>query len=147
VPDLTLRALEEAIRTSWGLDTCDPTDAGEWSSKNPARGQCAVTSLVVHDLIGGTLLEAKVQLADGTPQGYHYWNRFAGVDVDLTKEQFAPEEVVGEPQLIDRLPEFPWLAHDQYVVFRRRVYAALGLDDAPDGALADETGVREASEA
>jgi hypothetical protein len=144
VPDLTLRALEEAIRSSWGLDTCDPTDAGEWSSRNPARGQCAVTSLVVHDLVGGTLLEAKVQLADGTPQGYHYWNRLAGVDVDLTKEQFAPEEVVGEPQLIDRLPEFPWLAHDQYVVFRRRVYAALGLDDDDDGVARPAAGTDEA---
>jgi hypothetical protein len=127
LPDLTLRAIESAIRESWGLDTSDPTDAPTWSPANPARGQCAVTSLVIHDLVGGTLLEAEVHLPDGTQQGFHYWNRLAGVDIDLTKEQFAPEEVIGAPQLINRVPEFPWLAQEQYLIFRDRVYKALGL--------------------
>ena len=62
-----------------------------------------MTALVVHDLLGGQLLEAEVHHADGSPQGYHYWNRLAGLDVDLTYEQFADGEVVGAPRLIERL--------------------------------------------
>ena len=82
---LTLAGLESAIRASWSLQTCDPTDAPFWPSGDPSRGQCAVTALVVHDLLGGELLEAEVDHADGSRQGFHYWNRFAGVDVDLTR--------------------------------------------------------------
>ena len=86
-----------------------------------------MTALVVHDLMGGELLEAEVHYLDGERQGFHYWNRLAGVDVDLTREQFTTQEVVQEPHTIDRLPEFPWRAEEQYLVFRRRVNAALRM--------------------
>ncbi len=122
---LTLAGLESAIRASWSLETCDPTDIPNWSPAEPSLGQCAVTALVVHDLLGGELLEAEVEHADGSPQGFHYWNRFAGVDVDLTRRQFAKGEVVLAPHLIERLPSAPWLAQDQYVIFRDRVRAVL----------------------
>ncbi|MFZ0249558.1 MAG: hypothetical protein WAL61_06400 [Acidimicrobiales bacterium] len=122
---LTLTGLESAIRSSWSIETCDPTDVPHWSSDEPSRGQCAVTALVVHDLLGGELLEAEVDHADGSHQGFHYWNRFAGVDVDLTRRQFADGEVVLPPHLIERLPDVPWLAEEQYVIFRERVSAAL----------------------
>ena len=130
-PPLTLEDLEAAIRASWSFETCDPSDADVWTPANPSRGQCAVTALVVHDLLGGQLLEAEVHHADGSPQGYHYWNRLAGLDVDLTFEQFAGGEVVGAPRLIERLASAPWLAHEQYLVFRDRVRAALGLPADP----------------
>lgn len=124
-PPLTLHILETAIRASWNLESCDPTDAPQWTPANPSRGQCAVTALVVHDLIGGQLLEAEVRHRDGSPQGYHYWNRLVGVDVDLTRDQFACGEVVLEPHLVDRLPGSPWLAEEQYLLFRDRVEDAL----------------------
>jgi hypothetical protein len=129
---LTLDDVESAIRASWSVETCDPTDVPFWSTAEPSRGQCAVTSLVVHDLLGGELLEAEVNHADGSPQGFHYWNRFIGVDVDLTRRQFKSGEVVQQPHLIERLPSVPWLAHEQYLIFRDRVRAALGLP-AADG--------------
>jgi hypothetical protein len=129
---LTLIDLESAIRASWSLETCDPTDVPFWTPTEPSRGQCAVTSLVVHDLLGGKLLEAEVQKADGSPQGFHYWNRFADVDVDLTRRQFMSGEVVQAPHLIERSPSVPWLAHEQYVIFRDRVRVVLGLRPAGD---------------
>ncbi len=122
---LTLADLQAAISASWSLQTCDPTDVPFWTPDEPSRGQCAVTALVVHDLLGGQLLEAEVQHADGSPQGFHYWNRLVGVDVDLTRRQFTSGEVVQAPQLIDRVPSAPWKAQDQYVIFRDRVRAAL----------------------
>jgi hypothetical protein len=122
---ITLKALEDAIRSSWSLETCDPTDAAEWSAANPARGQCAVTALVVHNMLGGQLLEAEVLFEDGSRQGFHYWNRLASGDVDLTRDQFTSNEFLQEPHVIDRLPEFPWLAEDQHLILQERVDAAL----------------------
>ena len=129
---LTLTDLESAISVSWSLDTCDPTDIPTWTPAEPSQGQCAVTALVVHDLLGGLLLEAEVHHVDGSHQGFHYWNRFAGVDVDLTRRQFREGEVVQTPHLIERLPAFPWKAQEQYVIFRDRVHAALRLRAASD---------------
>ena len=54
----TLAQLEQAIRESWSLDTSD--DGDEWSPENAGRGQCDITALVVHDLLGGELLAADV---------------------------------------------------------------------------------------
>jgi hypothetical protein len=129
---LTLEVLEAAIRASWSLETCDPTDVPSWTPANPSLGQCAVTSLVVHDLLGGELLEAEVHHPDGSRQGFHYWNRLAGVDIDLTRAQFTSDERVQEPHLIGRLPSEPWLAQEQYVIFRDRVLAALRALRASD---------------
>lgn len=122
-----MEALRAAIRASWSIETCDPTDAAEWTPANPSRGQCAVTALVVHDQFGGQILEAEVHFQDGSRQGFHYWNRLAGGDVDLTAEQFTPHEFLQEPRVIDRLPEFPWRAQEQYLIFRNRVDAALNI--------------------
>ncbi len=130
-PHVTLRALEDAIRESWCIETCDPTDVPVWSTDNPARGQCAATTLVVHDLLGGQTLEAEVHFADGSRQGFHYWNRLPGCDLDLTRAQFAPDEIIQPPQLIDRNLGAPWPRRiEQYLALRARVYAALGLDVA-----------------
>ncbi len=124
---VTLEALHTAIRSSWSVETCDPSDVAEWTAENPSRGQCAVTALVVHDLLGGQLLEAEVHFQDGSRQGFHYWNRLAGIDVDLTREQFTSEEVLQEPRVIERAPEFPWRAQKQYLAYRKRVDAALQM--------------------
>lgn len=76
------------IRQAWSAETsADPA----WSNENPALGQCAVTAILLQDILGGELLRG---MACG---GSHYWNRLAdGVEVDVTREQFpAGTEVVG----------------------------------------------------
>jgi hypothetical protein len=91
----SLSDLERAIRAGWSRATCDPVDVEDWCPENPARGQCGVTALVLHDLLGGELLIADVLHADGSRQGVHYWNRLpGGVEIDLTREQFTRSEVV-----------------------------------------------------
>ena len=125
VDGLTLEALQVAITASWSLETCDPTDTAQWTPENPSRGQCAVSALVVHDFFGGQLLEAEVLFDDGSRQGFHYWNRLDRGDVDLTSEQFTQQEIIQEPRTVDRLPEAPWRAQEQYLLFRERVCAAL----------------------
>jgi hypothetical protein len=127
MPALMLHDLEAAVRQSWCAETCDPIDVPNWSSDNPSRGQCAVTALVVRDLLGGELLEAEVHFQNGDRQGFHYWNRLPGLEVDLTGDQFTIEEIVQEPRVVEGPPEVSWIVDREYLIFRDLVYTALGL--------------------
>lgn len=124
----TLQQVEAAVRGGWSLETCDPVDVADWSSASPARGQCGSTALVLQDLLGGDLLMAEVLSGDGSRQGYHYWNRLSsGIEVDLTREQFAPDEVVREPIMVERPSGLPARGADQYLALHLRVLAALAI--------------------
>jgi hypothetical protein len=125
---MTLTEIEAAVRAAWCRETCDESDLADWSPDNPARGQCGVTALTLHDLLGGDLLFAEVLLPDGSRQGFHYWNRLPdGSEVDLTREQFAPHEVVQEPRVVERPPGLPRRSAEQYLGLRAGVAAALGV--------------------
>lgn len=65
------------LRKSWS-----PLTSGGWNRENPARGQCNVTALLMHELFGGEIL--KIPL----PEGDHFYNRINGQRVDLTASQF-----------------------------------------------------------
>ena len=127
----TLAQIEGAIRASWGPDTADPDDG--WAPENPSRGQCDVTSLVVHDIFGGEILAAGV-FRDGERIESHMWNRLpGGAEVDLTRDQFRNGEVLGEPSVRERPAEFPaehprYHRYKAYLVLASRVQER--LDDA-----------------
>lgn len=77
----TTSSLRQALRAAWASDTT--ADPDRWNSSNPAWGQCAVTALVVQDILGGQLLRCQ------GPSGSHYWNRLPdGTELDLTRDQF-----------------------------------------------------------
>jgi hypothetical protein len=126
----TLAELERAIRDAWSLDTADPEN--DWSPENPGCGQCDITSLVVHDLLGGELLSADVYL-NGERVEAHMWNRLpSGIEIDLTSDQFRRGEIVGEPtprpRPLDVDPTHPrYFRYEQYVVLSERVRRRLGL--------------------
>lgn len=69
--------LFEELKTAWSKES-----SSSWSSGNPAKGQCSVTALVVHDLFGGHILKTK------TRGGTHFYNSIDGVRWDLTVSQF-----------------------------------------------------------
>lgn len=116
-----------AVRASWSRETCDECDLEAWSVANPARGQCGPTALTVHDLLGGALLVAEVWGPDGRWLGYHWWNRLPdGRELDLTREQFGPDELVQQPREVDRPPGRPRRCAAQYELLRGRVSAAIG---------------------
>ena len=121
-----LAAVERAFRASFARDTCAEDDLPQWSADNPSRGHCGVAALTLHDLLGGRLLLAEVH-RDGERIGYHWWNRLAGIDIDLTRDQFAPDEIVAQPEAMQRPPGPPKRYADQYELFRGRVFHALGL--------------------
>jgi hypothetical protein len=119
--------IEQVIRRSWSAASCDPVDLAQWSPQNPARGQCAVTALVVQDLVGGELLLADVYNHDGSTQGVHYWNRLAGgLEIDLTREQFSASEVVQSPSVVERPADLTGgRLYPQYVALVSAVRAGL----------------------
>jgi hypothetical protein len=125
----TLSEIEDAIRASWSLDTADENDG--WTPDNPSRGQCDVTSLVVHDIFGGEILAAPV-FRDGVQIEWHMWNRLpGGVEVDLTRDQFSNGEAIGEPSVRQRTPDIARPDHpryhryEAYLVLARRVQERL----------------------
>jgi hypothetical protein len=121
-----LHEIERAVRASWGVDVCeDPADVARWSPVNRARGQCGPTALVLNDLLGGDLCLAEVHRPDGTRQGFHWWNRLAGVEIDLTREQFGADELVQEARVLARPPGPMRRGEAEYRLFRERVLAAL----------------------
>ena len=76
--DAELARLAELLPAAWSSDS-----AGPWSADNPARGQCSVTALLVHDLFGGEIMKTRVGGA------WHFYNRLDGRRIDLTAGQFA----------------------------------------------------------
>lgn len=84
-----------------------------------------MTALVVQDILGGDLIIAEVH-EEGVQIGYHYWNRLPdGSEVDLTADQFRPEEKVVGGKVIARPPDAPRSHREQYEFLRGRVLDAL----------------------
>ena len=58
----------------------------QWNINNPARGQCAVTALVIQDYLAGDIIKCDV-IGD---EDSHFFNKLPdGEIVDLTRSQFA----------------------------------------------------------
>lgn len=122
---LLLADIEAAVRSSWGADTTTPEHRPHWTPDLPARDQCGVTALVLHDLLGGELIRGEVHV-DGVRTDFHWWNRLGpGTEIDLTREQFAPEEIVSGGTVIARPPQIVRL-REEYELLRDRVRDLLG---------------------
>lgn len=112
--------LSEALRASWSVETAAPEDRPAWTPQNPARGQCAVTALIVHDHLGGRLVRGEVHVND-IRVDFHWWNELPdGTHVDLTRDQFAPDEIVVGAEPVDR-PDTPGRFAVEYDLLRTRV--------------------------
>ncbi|WP_399880947.1 hypothetical protein ACGH7X_02050 [Streptomyces sp. BBFR51] len=122
---LLLTDIECAVRGSWSAETCTPEFRSRWTPGNPARDQSGVTAMVLNDLLGGELIRGEVHV-EGRRVDYHWWNRLGmGLEIDLTREQFAPEEIVTGGVAVPRPPEIRRL-RAEYELLRRRVLEALG---------------------
>ncbi|MGI5220532.1 YunG family protein [Nocardia sp. CA-290969] len=83
---VVLAALIDAIRSSWSAETSSAPASG---TDVPAKGQCAVTACVVHDYLGGDILNTVATLPSGVTVS-HYLNSVDGQIIDLTAQQFPP---------------------------------------------------------
>ncbi|MFR9772261.1 hypothetical protein [Nocardia sp. SC052] len=89
-----LAALERALQKSWSADT---SSAQDWTARNGAKGQCAVTACVVQDYLGGDLVNTIATLPS-TSTVSHYFNVVDGEAIDLTCEQFPEGTTLTEPK-------------------------------------------------
>jgi hypothetical protein len=109
---------------------CDTAWIDDWDERNPARGQCGTTALVVQDLYGGALATGIVN--NGSDDlAVHYWNVLSTGPVDLTWQQFAPSAQVLRCQPVDRdyLLRTGWFV-DRYEALRDRSRVLLDEDVA-----------------
>ncbi|PGF00026.1 hypothetical protein COF51_08870 [Bacillus pseudomycoides] len=68
------------LMKSWSLET-----SSKWTIENPAKGQCGVTALVIHDLFGGEIKKTQVG------EDWHFYNAINGKRYDFTATQFFEE--------------------------------------------------------
>jgi hypothetical protein len=101
---------------AWSAETSADPDA--WTPENPSWGQCAVTALVIQDLLGGELRRSTVKGVS------HYWNRLPdGSDLDLTLKQFGWGAVIDAPAVTrerDYVLSFPETVR-RYELLRERM--------------------------
>lgn len=130
VPDKSLAEVAEAIMSSWGPETMYATDEPSRNPGSRSRSQCGTTALVLQDWLGGEIIVADA-FRDGQRVGVHYWNRLpSGEEVDLTRDQFLPNEAVGQGIEVERPPDAVWKDHPgygPYVVLRERVAVRLAM--------------------
>jgi len=108
------------IPSAWSRDTSASPD--EWTPENPALGQCAVTALVVQELLGGELRRARVNGVS------HYWNVLPnGRRVDLTVQQFGAEPLTYEPNEAGERRERAYVLGFRETAERYRRLVARGL--------------------
>jgi len=122
---ITADELHRHFLTAWGPDTCYPDMSEEWTPENPSRDQCGMTALVVQDILGGDLIIAEVYV-DGDQVGHHYWNRLPdGSEVDLTGDQFRPDEEIVGASVVPRPDGPPRRCWEEYELLRSRVLLSL----------------------
>lgn len=133
---LLLTDIERAVRSSWSAETCTPEFRSRWTKVNPARDQCGVTAMVLSDLLGGELIRGEVHV-NGERVDYHWWNRLGmGIEIDLTREQFGPEEIVTGGIVISRPPMTEGSRlRQEYELLRDRVLEKLNRQQATVSAV------------
>lgn len=118
--------LLSAISHSRNIDTCYPWSIADRVLEKPYIGQCAVTALLIHELLWGELLY--------DTKNNHCRNRLPdGTEIDLTKQQFENHSTIicDEIRTRDILFE-KWLKSDllkRYILFKTRVLEKLKDDE------------------
>lgn len=97
------------LRSAWSTET-----SSKWRSGNPACGQCSVTALVLHDLLGGDILKTSV---DGQ---WHFYNRIGGQRLDLTDTQFE-QSIEYQDLPSNRAEALEDTSAQQYEILKRRI--------------------------
>ena len=98
---MTLAELEIALQKSWSRETSSLPE--HWSPENPAVGQCAISSLIVNDYLGGKIVWAEVTMPDRQTSS-HYFNLIDGQEIDLTRSQFPAGSII--PAGVDKQKGF-----------------------------------------
>lgn len=105
--------IKKSLRKSWSLQS-----SSKWSADNPAKGQCGVTALVVHDILGGEIRKTKL------PDGWHFYNVIRGERYDFTASQFE-EDIVYTDVLSNREEAYADTNESQYSYLKQILFMNL----------------------
>ena len=83
-----INKINYALINSWSKETSYELVKDNWSLKNKSLGQCAITSLIIQDYLGGDIVFAET-IFDNSSVINHYWNFIDNIDYDLTIQQFT----------------------------------------------------------
>ena len=110
-----------AIKKSWIVESS--LLPKEWFEINPARGQCAVTALIVQDYLGGDILKSDVLGNNDS----HFYNKLKSEEIlDLTSSQFAADVIFETEKLADRNKILSWPGtRKRYELLRKRVWSVI----------------------
>lgn len=93
---ISIEDIKWCLERSWCAASSSSSD---WTPENPSLGQCAVTAMIVQDLLGGELLRCMVGDVS------HYWNLLPdGIELDFTRQQF--ESFPDHPEVEKRSREY-----------------------------------------
>jgi hypothetical protein len=112
--------LAAAIRSAWSAETAWIDD---WDSRNPARGQCGTSALVLQDACGGELVRGVVhETGRSSTPVVHYWNVLDDQHLDVTWQQFCAWAFVVRSERVERdqLLVNDWFV-TRYRALRRRL--------------------------
>lgn len=130
------KQLISIVRECWDEHTSSVPD--EWSKKNPARGQCVPTSLVIQDYFGGQL--QRVSVTGKHIDESHYFNRLEnGLIIDATVEQYVPQAPVRFTSKPVDLAAAQCQTTREYVLRRQSSFARYVLLKARIATLLEET--------
>ncbi len=94
--------IQSIFEKVWGKDTAFFEVQDDWSNENKALGQCAVTSLMVFDLLGGKIIYDKPsfhlwnELPEGSRQDFSRIKFNDDRNFSVTKYQTKEEIITGE---------------------------------------------------
>lgn len=93
----SLKEIQSALEKSWSARTSYLPH--EWTLVNRARGQCAVTALIVQDELSGDIIKCDVVGENET----HFYNKLSDNTVlDLTRSQFKDPVVFSNERIANR---------------------------------------------
>ncbi|MEN1937474.1 hypothetical protein AAIE21_18265 [Paenibacillus sp. 102] len=107
---LKIEQIHKILLKSWSLDT-----SSKWTIENPAKGQCGVTALVIHDFLGGEIKKTQVG------EDWHFYNVINGKRYDFTATQFF-EEIAYMDIPSNREEAFADTNERQYYALKQKVH-------------------------
>lgn len=87
--DMEINFIKHALYSSWDTETAYSSEKEKWNVWRRSIWQCAITSLVVNDLLWWIIKKWTVNELGFS----HYWNEINNEKVDLTKTQFDWEKI------------------------------------------------------
>ncbi|MFD1737007.1 hypothetical protein ACFSCX_10575 [Bacillus salitolerans] len=116
---MKIEALRTILFKVWSLES-----SSKWTPDNPAKGQCGVTALVVHDLLLGEIFKTE------TEGSWHFYNVINGTIFDFTASQFtSPITYLNIPS--NREEAFQDTNCAQYTYLKEHVLTLLNEEESP----------------